>query len=135
MVIRVRPPLPREMSGEVEFRNVIHVDDKEQLITISENLEAVLDDHGQLLANPGPYSTHTFVFDHVYDQVSSQKKVFETTARAVVDSALQGYNATIFAYGQTGTGESNKKQQLHLSLSLLSLVSFDHPPFNTNNDQ
>ena len=56
------------------------------------------------MANPGPYSTHTFVFDHVYDQSSSQKKVFETTARGVVDSALQGYNATIFAYGQTGTG-------------------------------
>lgn len=33
-------------------------------------------------------------------------QVFETTARGVVDSALQGYNATIFAYGQTGTGKT-----------------------------
>ena len=106
VVIRVRPPLPRELSGEVEFKNVVAVEnEREQVITVSENLKAVLDDNGQLLTNPGPYATHTFVFDHVYDQNATQKAVYETTARAVVDSALQGYNATIFAYGQTGTGE------------------------------
>lgn len=54
----------------------------------------------------GAYTTHTFVFDYVYDQNCTQKKVYETTARTVVDSALQGYNATIFAYGQTGTGKT-----------------------------
>jgi Cdc6-like AAA superfamily ATPase len=107
VVIRVRPPLPRELSGEVEFKNIVHVDnEREQIITVSENLEAVLDDGGQLLANPGPYATHSFVFDHVYDQKSTQKEVYDTTARAVVESALQGYNATIFAYGQTGTGKT-----------------------------
>ena len=73
------------------------MDEREQLITISENIEEVVDENGQLLTNPGPYSVHSFVFDHVYDQSSSQKKVFETTARTVVESALQGYNATIFA--------------------------------------
>lgn len=105
VVIRVRPPLPRELSGEVEFKNVVHVDnEREQIITVSENLEAVLDESGQLMANPGPYTTHSFVFDHVYDQKATQREVYDTTARAVVDSALQGYNATIFAYGQTGTG-------------------------------
>lgn len=119
VVIRVRPPLPRELSGEVPFQNIVAVDEREQQITISENLEAVLDESGQLLANPGPYSTHTFVFDHVYDQASSQKKVFETTARGVVDSALQGYNATIFAYGQTGTGKySNMDDDLLFPLFL-----------------
>eukprot|EP01035_Chromulina_nebulosa_P016848 gene16848-22333_t len=106
VVIRVRPPLPRELSGEIEFQNVVAVDEKEQMITISENIDAVIDEHGQIIPNPGPYGIHNFFFDHVYDQYSSQKKVFETTARGVVDSALQGYNATIFAYGQTGTGKT-----------------------------
>lgn len=41
--------------------------------------------------------THSFVFDYVYDQNCSQKKVYETSARPGVESALQGYNATIFA--------------------------------------
>ena len=74
--------------------------------TASENLNAVLDQNGNVLANTGPYSTHSFVFDHVYDENSSQEKVYETTARTVVDSALQGYNATIFAYGQTASGKT-----------------------------
>lgn len=100
MVIRVRPPLPRELSGELPFQNVVAVDGNEQMITISENIEAVIDDQGQLVANPGPYSIHTFFFDHVYDEAASQRKVFDNTARDVVDSSLQGYNATIFAYGQ-----------------------------------
>ena len=106
VVVRVRPPLPRELSGEVPFINVVAVNESEQVITISENLESVVDERGQALATPGPYSSHSFVFDHVYEQNASQKIVYETTARAVVDSALQGYNATIFAYGQTGTGKT-----------------------------
>ena len=67
--------------------------------------EKVMDEDGNIISNT-TYSTHDFVFDHVYDESSSQKKVYETTARTVVDSALQGYNATIFAYGQTGTGKT-----------------------------
>lgn len=98
----MRPPLPRELSGEIQFQNTVSVDDSERMITVSENIDAVVDESGHVLANPGPFSIHTFFFDHVYDQHSSQKKVFDSTARDVVDSALQGYNATIFAYGQTG---------------------------------
>ena len=66
----------------------------------------MLDQDGNPLVNPGPFSVHTYTFDHVYDQNSTQKKVYESTARTVVESALYGYNATIFAYGQTGTGKT-----------------------------
>ena len=105
VVVRVRPPLPRELSGELPFQNIIAVDDREQIITISENVDSMTEEHG-VGSNSGQYSSHSYVFDHVYDPMSSQKKVYETTARGVVDSALQGYNATIFAYGQTGTGKT-----------------------------
>jgi len=105
VVVRVRPPLPRELSGELPFQNIIAVDEREQVITISENVDSMTDEHG-VPSNSGQYSSHSYVFDHVYDPMSSQKKVYETTARGVVDSALQGYNATIFAYGQTGTGKT-----------------------------
>ena len=97
VVIRVRPPLPRELSGEIPFKNTVAVDEREQQITISENIDEVFDEDGQLKSNPGPFSTHSFMFDHVYDQNATQKSVFDTTARTVVESALQGYNATIFA--------------------------------------
>lgn len=44
MVIRVRPPLPREVEGERMFQNIVSVDRDEHVITISENLNAVLDE-------------------------------------------------------------------------------------------
>ena len=106
VVVRVRPPLPRELSGDVPFTNIVAIDEREQEITISENINSVIDENGNVIPNPGPFSTHRYIFDHVYDQSASQKRVYETTARTVVESALQGYNATIFAYGQTGTGKT-----------------------------
>ncbi len=95
------PPLPRELEGG-GFVNSVKVED-DQSVLISENLAAA-EENGWAAA--GPYSTHSFSFDHVYDQHCDQKKVYETTAKAVVESSLKGYNATIFAYGQTGTGKT-----------------------------
>ena len=86
VVIRVRPPLPRELNGDRPFQNVVRVDQSERVITISENLNASLDD----AALAGAYTAHTFTFDRVYDQNCTQRKVYETTAKAVVESSLQG---------------------------------------------
>ena len=102
VAVRVRPPLPRELSADQFFKNVAAV--QQNTIIVSEDLDATLDENGQLLPSSGSYNTYSFVFDHVYDQNSTQKEVYENTAKAVVDSALQGFNATIIAYGQTGTG-------------------------------
>ena len=98
VVIRVRPPLQRELSGDRPFVDVVKVDSDCCRIMIAENL-AALEESG-LQNSSTPYSGHVFTFDHVYDQHCDQKTVYETTAKAVVESSLQGYNATIFAYGQ-----------------------------------
>ena len=47
----------------------------------------------------------TFTFDSVFDETCSQMEVYNKTARQIVDSVLEGYNGTVFAYGQTGTGK------------------------------
>uniref|UniRef100_A0A061S6B5 Kinesin-like protein n=1 Tax=Tetraselmis sp. GSL018 TaxID=582737 RepID=A0A061S6B5_9CHLO len=47
-----------------------------------------------------------FTFDQVYDWNSKQQDLYRVTASPIVDSVLEGYNGTIFAYGQTGTGKS-----------------------------
>lgn len=47
-----------------------------------------------------------FTFDAIYDETSTQSDLYESTFRELVDSVLDGYNATIFAYGQTGTGKT-----------------------------
>jgi hypothetical protein len=47
-----------------------------------------------------------FTFDFVYDDNSRQVDVFTEAAQPIIESVLQGYNGTIFAYGQTGTGKT-----------------------------
>lgn len=44
----------------------------------------------------------TFTFDIVYDWNSKQETVYSETAYPIVESVLEGYNGTVFAYGQTG---------------------------------
>lgn len=46
----------------------------------------------------------TFTYDQVYDVNSQQLEIFSITAKPIVESVMAGYNGTIFAYGQTGTG-------------------------------
>jgi kinesin family protein 3/17 len=48
----------------------------------------------------------TFVFDSLFDQNSRQNDIYSRVAAPVVTSIIQGYNGTIFAYGQTGTGKT-----------------------------
>lgn len=49
---------------------------------------------------------HRFVFDRLFDEDSSQQEVYDATGRPLLDSVLEGYNATIFAYGATGCGKT-----------------------------
>jgi hypothetical protein len=41
-----------------------------------------------------------FRFTRLFDQSTTQEEVFDNVAKGVVDSVLDGYNGTIFAYGQ-----------------------------------
>jgi Cdc6-like AAA superfamily ATPase len=52
----------------------------------------------------------TFTFDAVFDESCTQQGVYNTTARSIVDAALNGFNGTIFVYGQTGTGKTFSMQ-------------------------
>ena len=49
--------------------------------------------------------TTSFQFDSVLDKTSEQQTVFADTKR-LIQSAIDGYNVCIFAYGQTGAGKS-----------------------------
>ena len=49
---------------------------------------------------------HTFRFDKIFDCATSQEQIFNEVAKDVIDSAIDGYNGTIFAYGQTGSGKT-----------------------------
>ena len=51
-------------------------------------------------------STKTYPFDKVFGPEADQTMVFGEVAEGMLDEVLAGYNCTIFAYGQTGTGKT-----------------------------
>ncbi|KAH8198910.1 hypothetical protein TruAng_006918 [Truncatella angustata] len=48
-----------------------------------------------------------FAFDRVFDENTTQDEVYEGTTKNLLDSILDGYNATVFAYGATGCGKTH----------------------------
>ncbi|XP_068249669.1 kinesin-like protein KIF11 [Palaemon carinicauda] len=50
--------------------------------------------------------TKTFSFDRVFGPDSKQIDVYKAVAKTSVEEVLNGFNCTIFAYGQTGTGKT-----------------------------
>ncbi|EFQ33653.1 kinesin motor domain-containing protein [Colletotrichum graminicola] len=49
----------------------------------------------------------TFMFDRIFDENATQNDVYEGTTKQLLDSVLDGYNATVFAYGATGCGKTH----------------------------
>ncbi|KAI1373657.1 kinesin-domain-containing protein [Hypoxylon crocopeplum] len=51
-------------------------------------------------------ATGSFTFDRVFDMQGKQVDIFDYSIKPTVDDILNGYNGTVFAYGQTGAGKS-----------------------------
>nr|KAF6495486.1 kinesin family member 21A [Rousettus aegyptiacus] len=47
-----------------------------------------------------------FTFDHVFDIDSQQEQIYTQCIEKLIEGCFEGYNATVFAYGQTGAGKT-----------------------------
>src|SRR5256714_4267872 len=47
-----------------------------------------------------------FTFDRIFGMSSRQIDIFDFSIRSTVEDIMNGYNGTVFAYGQTGAGKS-----------------------------
>uniref|UniRef100_A0A8C5SLC7 Kinesin-like protein n=1 Tax=Laticauda laticaudata TaxID=8630 RepID=A0A8C5SLC7_LATLA len=55
-----------------------------------------------------------YAFDHVFQSHTSQEQVYNDCAKKIVKDVLEGYNGTIFAYGQTSSGKTHTMEgKLH----------------------
>lgn len=86
VIVRIRPKIEREYDQG----NNIKVDGNS--IIINQKLQ--------------PNDPKQYTFDYIATEESSQNEIFEQCARGIADSTLQGYNGTIFVYGQTGAGKT-----------------------------
>ncbi|XP_031659514.1 kinesin-like protein KIF3B isoform X1 [Oncorhynchus kisutch] len=93
VVVRCRPMNEKERAAN--FERVVQVDVKLGQVAVRNPRGAAAHEHPKV-----------FTFDSVYDWNSKQVDLYDETFRPLVDSVLLGFNGTIFAYGQTGTGKT-----------------------------
>ena len=77
----------------------------------------IMDDKMVILLDPIEYNgpnnvfknrsrEQTYAFDFAFDKYSTQQKIFENTTKFLLEGVVNGYNATVFAYGATGAGKT-----------------------------
>ena len=107
--IRVRPPLNRETQEGIPFRSIALVSEDHKSISLAEYVGAEFSEterQRQWVEEPSLFHLHRFTFDAIFDMDSLQEDVYNISAKQAVQSVLEGYNSTIFCYGQTGTGKT-----------------------------
>jgi len=48
-----------------------------------------------------------YAYDATFDPGCGQAEIYETAVAPIVESVLEGFNGTIFAYGQTSSGKTH----------------------------
>ncbi|XP_077548507.1 osmotic avoidance abnormal protein 3-like [Haemaphysalis longicornis] len=95
VVVRCRPMNTRER--EKKCQNIVRIDCAAGQCT---------------LTNPADKSapSKSFCFDGAYDAESTTEQIYDDIVYPIVESVSEGYNGTVFAYGQTGCGKSFSMQ-------------------------
>ncbi|XP_042850358.1 kinesin heavy chain isoform X2 [Panthera tigris] len=82
---------------------------KEERARTEETAGHHLFSHQAILQQGKPY-----VFDRVLPPSTTQEQVYNACAKQIVKDVLEGYNGTIFAYGQTSSGKTHTMEgKLH----------------------
>lgn len=88
--MRLRPRNGEESVADADFADCVELQPELKRLKLRKN----------------NWDSDTYEFDEVLTEFSSQKRVYEVVAKPVVESVLDGYNGTVMAYGQTGTGKT-----------------------------
>ena len=110
VAVRVRPMNKREIAENSQ--NCVDVDTSTNQISVTSS----------------KHETKTFQFDYVYPLTSTQREVYDQVAFPIVESIFQGYNGTVFAYGQTGCGKTFTMMGVVNDPNLKGVIpnAFDH---------
>lgn len=109
VAVRIRPFMERE-AIKGKFVSAVEPHQNKEILTAYEyfNLEAVPGEELEKYVNQSQhYNPHQFVFDKVFGLEIGQQEVYETVAKPVVMNIFNGFNGSILAYGQTGTGKTH----------------------------
>ncbi|PYH90041.1 kinesin-domain-containing protein [Aspergillus ellipticus CBS 707.79] len=98
---------PTPKLNQKGLRSVIKVIDDRCLVFDPPEDNPVQKFSRSVVPNGKRVKDQTFAFDRIFDQNASQGEVYEATTRNLLDSVLDGYNSTVFAYGATGCGKTH----------------------------
>lgn len=87
--VRVRPTNQRERS--IRSMEVVNVTSNREIVV--QPMDSKMNKH--------------FSFDRTFNTNSKQVEVYQTIVAPMIEEVLAGYNCTVFAYGQTGTGKTH----------------------------
>uniref|UniRef100_A0ACD5WUJ5 Uncharacterized protein n=1 Tax=Avena sativa TaxID=4498 RepID=A0ACD5WUJ5_AVESA len=59
-----------------------------------------------LLHRAVPVPGTSFAFDHVFDEKATNARIYGLLVRSLIRAAVDGFNGTAFAYGQTSSGKT-----------------------------
>ncbi|XP_041022591.1 kinesin-like protein KIN-UC isoform X4 [Juglans microcarpa x Juglans regia] len=90
VAVRLRPKNDEDVLSDDDFSDCVELQPELKRLKLRKN----------------NWSSESYRFDEVFTETASQKRVYEVVAKPVVESVLNGYNGTIMAYGQTGTGKT-----------------------------
>ncbi|KAG8501918.1 hypothetical protein CXB51_004693 [Gossypium anomalum] len=90
VAVRLRPRNAEDLLSDVDFADCVELQPELKRLKLRKN----------------NWSSESYRFDEVFTETASQKRVYEVVAKPVVESVLSGYNGTVMAYGQTGTGKT-----------------------------
>uniref|UniRef100_A0A8B9L0S1 Kinesin-like protein n=1 Tax=Astyanax mexicanus TaxID=7994 RepID=A0A8B9L0S1_ASTMX len=77
-----------------------------------------------------------YVFDRVLPPNTTQELVYDSCAKQIVKDVLEGYNGTIFAYGQTSSGKTHTMESLvefFINFIFIDLIFFLLPVVSKTN--
>ncbi|KAM9656238.1 kinesin-like protein KIF18B [Morphnus guianensis] len=120
VMVRVRPPGPREQEQAVH--RILHIVNQRILVFDPEEHSGP---PSSMLPTHRPKQQGKdlkFVFDRVFGEGATQEEVFQHTTCEMLDSVLNGYNCSVFAYGATGAGKTYTMLGLEKSPGIMYLT-------------
>lgn len=97
-------PVTKSVTSQSNLRHIVQVIDDRVLTFDPEEHDAsrAFVERGFLPPGSKRYKDRRFIFDRVFRHDTCQQDVYEGTAKPLLSNVLDGYNATIFAYGVSG---------------------------------
>ncbi|KAF8351151.1 P-loop containing nucleoside triphosphate hydrolase protein [Amanita rubescens] len=100
---------PAKVVNTAPLRDIVQIVD-DRIITFDpdeKDRARAFMERGFLPPGTKRYKDKRFMFDRVFRHDATQQQVYETTVQPLLKGILDGYNATVFAYGATGCGKTH----------------------------